>query len=145
MNNNTHEYNNPNMLSKRKELRNNSTPAEAVLWNLLKNKQVLGMKFRRQHSVGPYILDFYCPQIRLCIELDGHDHYTSIGDTQDDIRTDYLLRNHNIHTLRFENCDIFNQPEEVICTISQTIQTLSARDTLTESHDTPSATLVPLT
>ena len=129
------------MLSKRKELRNNSTSAESVLWNLLKNKQVLGMKFRRQHSVGPYILDFYCPQIRLCIELDGHDHFTSIGDMQDDIRTDYLYRHHNIRTIRFENCDIFNHPEEVINTISQTIQTLSTGDILTEQQDTPSASL----
>ena len=53
----------------RKELRNHSTSAEATLWKMLKGKQIAGLKFRRQHSVGPYILDFYCPQIKLAIEL----------------------------------------------------------------------------
>ena len=100
MNNKGYEYNNPSLQSKRKDLRNNSTSAESTLWNMLKNKQVMGMKFRRQHSVGPYILDFYCPQIRLCIELDGHNHFTSIGDTQDDARSEYLLKHHSIQVLR---------------------------------------------
>ena len=58
----------------RKELRNHGSPIEAVLWNHLKNSQT-GEKFRRQHSVGPYILDFYCPRIKLAIELDGSNHY----------------------------------------------------------------------
>ena len=124
MNDKGHEYNNPNLLSKRKDLRSNSTSAESTLWNLLKGKQVMGMKFRRQHSVGPYILDFYCPQIRLCIELDGHEHFTSVGDAQDDIRTEYLLRYHGIQTLRFENSDIFNHTEGVIGIIGETIQEL---------------------
>ena len=124
MNDKGHEYNNPNLLSKRKDLRNNSTSAESTLWNLLKGKQIMGMKFRRQHSVGPYILDFYCPQIRLCIELDGHEHFTSVGDAQDDIRTEYLLRYHGIQTLRFENSDIFNHTEGVIGIIGETIQEL---------------------
>ena len=124
MNDKGHEYNNPNLLSKRKDLRNNSTSAESTLWNLLKGKQVMGMKFRRQHSVGPYILDFYCPQMRLCIELDGHEHFTSVGDAQDDIRTEYLLKYHGIQTLRFENSDIFNHTEGVIGIISENIQEL---------------------
>ena len=124
MNDKGHEYNNSNLLSKRKDLRNNSTSAESTLWNLLKGKQVMDMKFRRQHSVGPYILDFYCPQIRLCIELDGHEHFTSVGDAHDDIRTEYLLRYHGIQTLRFENSDIFNHTEGVIGIIVETIQEL---------------------
>ena len=124
MNDKGHEYNSPNLLSKRKDLRNNSTSAESTLWNLLKGKHVMGMKFRRQHSEGPYILDFYCPQIRLCIELDGHEHFTSVGDAQDDIRTEYLLRYHGIQTLRFENSDIFNHTEGVIGIIGETIQEL---------------------
>ena len=124
MNDKGHEYNNPNLLSKRKDLRNNSTSAESTLWNLLKGKQIMSMKFRRQHSVGPYILDFYCPQMRLCIELDGHEHFTSVGDAQDDIRTEYLLRYHGIQTLRFENSDIFNHTEGVIGIIGETIQEL---------------------
>ena len=124
MNDKGHEYNNPNLLSKRKDLRNNSTSAESTLWKVLKGKQIMGMKFRRQHSVGPYILDFYCPQMRLCIELGGHEHFTSVGDAQDDIRTEYLLRYHGIQTLRFENSDIFNHTEGVLGIIGETIQEL---------------------
>lgn len=58
----------------RKALRHNLTPAEAKLWTLLKGSQLAGRKFRRQHSVGNFILDFYCPSERLAIELDGAVH-----------------------------------------------------------------------
>ena len=59
--------NKPELKSVRKDLRNMSTSAEATLWKLIKGQQIDGLKFRRQHSVGPYILDFYCPQLRLGI------------------------------------------------------------------------------
>ena len=61
----------------RKDLRSNGTPAEAKLWSLIKNRQVENLKFRRQFSIGNYILDFYCPELKLCIELDGDYHYNS--------------------------------------------------------------------
>jgi very-short-patch-repair endonuclease len=64
---------------RRKQLRNSLTSAEAKLWGLLKDSQLENRKFRRQHSVGPYILDFYCPSEKLCIELDGEIHYTEAG------------------------------------------------------------------
>ncbi|WP_255518216.1 endonuclease domain-containing protein [Fulvivirga sp. M361] len=64
-------YNKPELKKFRKELRNNGTSAEATLWTMLKNKQLEGRKFRRQYSVGYYILDFYCTSERLAIELDG--------------------------------------------------------------------------
>jgi very-short-patch-repair endonuclease len=52
------------------------TPAEVALWSLLKNKQVFGLKFRRQTSIENYIVDFYCPKIKMIIELDGEPHFT---------------------------------------------------------------------
>ena len=58
----------------RQSLRNNATATEAILWKALKGKQIDGLKFRRQFGLGPYVLDFYCPEIRLCIELDGDIH-----------------------------------------------------------------------
>ena len=67
----------------RKQLRNNPTKAEQVLWKYLKNKQIKGYKFRRQHSVGNYILDFYCPALKLCIEIDGDSHFTDEGKNYD--------------------------------------------------------------
>jgi very-short-patch-repair endonuclease len=63
--------NRPELKQIRRELRHNLTPAEATLWRCLQNKQLAGRKFRRQHSVGSYVLDFYCPSEMLAIELDG--------------------------------------------------------------------------
>jgi len=74
----------------RKKLRNSLTPAEAKLWSLLKGGQIENRKFRRQHSVGPYVLDFYCPSERLCIELDGAAHFTDGGYEYDETRTGVL-------------------------------------------------------
>ena len=97
----------------RKNLRNNSTSAEATLWLQLKNSQLDGQKFRRQHSVGAYILDFYCPAEKLCIELDGADHYTSNGEAYDEERTKYL-NSLNIRVIRFENKEVFQAIEYVL-------------------------------
>ena len=106
-------YNKPELKEYRKKLRNDGTAAEAVLWTMLKNKQLEGRKFRRQYSVGNYILDFYCTRERLCIELDGADHFTSSGFEYDEERTAYL-NSHDIRVIRFENVDIFNNSEAVL-------------------------------
>ena len=58
----------------RKFLRNHSTVPEKLLWEKLKGKQLLGFKFRRQHGIGNYIVDFYCPKLKLGIEIDGVSH-----------------------------------------------------------------------
>ena len=70
-------YNRPVLKNRRKELRNGATPAEIKLWSMLKHSNLGGYKFRRQQSVGSYILDFYCPSERLAIELDGDSHFTA--------------------------------------------------------------------
>jgi very-short-patch-repair endonuclease len=97
----------------RKSLRNSSTASEASLWNILKNKQVGGLKFRRQHSVGNYILDFYCPQIRLCIELDGEWH-ANPAVLSKDIDRDKYLEKFSITVLRYENRYVYEYPEEIV-------------------------------
>lgn len=63
----------------RKELRNNSTKAESRLWKVLRKRQLEGRKFRRQHSIGNYIVDFYCPEEKLIVELDGAIHCNSFN------------------------------------------------------------------
>ncbi|WP_208643530.1 endonuclease domain-containing protein [Pedobacter miscanthi] len=75
----------------RKELRNNLTPAEATMWKYLQNSKLDGRKFRRQHSVGNYILDFYCPSEKLAIEIDGSCHDDDSAQLYDQKRTDYLI------------------------------------------------------
>ena len=74
----------------RKELRSNGTKYEATLWLILKNRQIDGVRFRRQFSVGEYILDFYCPELKLGIELDGQGHYTIEGSLRDGSRDNSL-------------------------------------------------------
>ena len=74
----------------RQSLRNNATATEAILWKALKGKQIDGLKFRRQFGLGPYVLDFYCPEIRLCIELDGDIHNSYEQALYDEIRTRYI-------------------------------------------------------
>lgn len=109
-----HPNNHKNQILLRRELRNEGTAAEATLWLSLKGRQVEGMRWRRQFGVGPYILDFYCPQLHLCIELDGAPHYTMQGSENDLQREELLLKEHGIRTIRFENRDIFDYHDAVI-------------------------------
>ncbi len=95
----------------RKALRNNSTSAEATLWIKLKGKQVGGLKFRRQHSVGNYILDFYCPTLKLGIELDGEYH---IYFEEQDMKKEKYLNSKGITIRRYENVFVFEYPEQII-------------------------------
>lgn len=95
----------------RKNLRNESTAAEAVLWSILKGKQVFGLKFRRQHSVETYILDFYCPSLHLAIELDGEVHV--MREDYDEKRTS-ILNKEGVCVLRFENRVVFENPQTII-------------------------------
>ena len=97
----------------RQTLRNNATSAEAILWRALKGKQVEGLKFRRQFGVGPYVIDFYCPEIRLGIELDGGVHKESYTKVYDEMRTEFLAEN-RIRVLRFENEVVYNNIEAII-------------------------------
>jgi very-short-patch-repair endonuclease len=101
----------------RRALRSNLTPAEAELWKYIKNGQLFGRKFRRQHSIANFILDFYCPSERLAIELDGQVHYHLAAESADQER-DLALQNLTIKVIRFENKDVFNHLDAVLLQIS---------------------------
>ncbi|MCU0238365.1 MAG: DUF559 domain-containing protein, partial [Pyrinomonadaceae bacterium] len=107
---NTQINNLPYLKTFRKELRNNLTPAEAKFWTIIKNKQFEGRKFRRQHSVGNYILDFYCPSEKLAIELDGEVHFNDSAREYDYERK-LFLEHYGIKVLRFENKRVFEDLE----------------------------------
>ncbi|MFN0141737.1 MAG: endonuclease domain-containing protein [Pyrinomonadaceae bacterium] len=94
----------------RKELRKNLTPAEATFWRIVKNSKFEGRRFCRQHSVGNYILDFYCPSEKPAVELDGARHFSSLGSAEDRDRTVYL-ESKGIRVLRFENREVFEETE----------------------------------
>ena len=106
-------YNSKSLESNRKELRNALTPAEAFLWTHLKKRQLSGKKFRRQYGVGPYTLDFFCPEVRLAVELDGAPHFTVIGQELD-AKRDRYLEEKGILVLRFENREVFEDLEFVL-------------------------------
>jgi very-short-patch-repair endonuclease len=108
--------NHPELCTLRKTLRKSLTSAEAKLWTMLKDAQLDGRKFRRQHSVGRYILDFYCPSERLAIELDGSAHDSAAAQDHDHERTRFL-ENQGIKVLRFENKWVFQESEAVLITI----------------------------
>ena len=90
----------------RKALRNNQTPAEQKLWSLLRRKQ-LGVKFRRQHSIGPYIADFYSSEARLVIDCDG-PNYHKYNAQNYDFRRERYMNERGLCVLHFNNNDIFN-------------------------------------
>ena len=103
----------------RRKLRSHGTPAEAAIWNILKGNKVCGLRFRRQYSVGSYVLDFYCPALRLVIELDGDYHYHCGMPGIDYQRMMVLEREHGIKTLRFENKIVFENPSVIVHAIER--------------------------
>jgi very-short-patch-repair endonuclease len=113
-------FNRKGLKSFRTSLRNRATSAEAELWKMLKSKKFEGRKFRRQYSIGSYIVDFCCPSEKLIIELDGdpHGEYHKI---EEDENRDKSLGTLGFTVLRFENRFVFQEPEYVKSEISKVI------------------------
>ena len=103
-------YNIPQLKKLRRELRNEPTPAESALWQHLKAGKLLGTRWRRQYSVGNYILDFYCPKARLAIELDGEYHRAI---EKSDKTRDEHLKSLGILVMRYKNREILGNFLEV--------------------------------
>ncbi|HAR55113.1 TPA: hypothetical protein DCR79_02400 [Patescibacteria group bacterium] len=91
----------------RKLLRQNMPLAERLLWAKLKNKQIKNYKFRRQHSIRKFIVDFYCPQTKLAIELDGDSHFVSAVAKVLDSRRQASLESLGIRVIRFTNREVY--------------------------------------
>ncbi|OKL40997.1 endonuclease domain-containing protein [Pontibacter flavimaris] len=102
-----------NLRQERSILRNNLTPAEEELWRLLRKHRLGGRKFRRQHSIGSYIVDFYCASEKMIIEVDGSVHDTPEAIANDQVR-DEKLQHLGYKVIRIRNSEIFEQPEEVL-------------------------------
>ena len=116
-------YNRKDQNEKRKVLRNAMSNAEIILWNRLKGRQIKNKKFRRQFGVGRYSIDFYCPEIKLAIEVDGDTH-----DSPDEMEYDKIrqseIENFRIIFLRFKNEEVFENIDEVILKIERRITEL---------------------
>jgi very-short-patch-repair endonuclease len=106
-------HNRADLKKRRRQLRQNQTLAERLLWSSLRNAKVDGKTFRRQHSIGPYIVDFYCPECRVIVELDGAVHSGPIAAERDYNREQFLSR-FGTRILRFENRQVYENRERVV-------------------------------
>ncbi|MFA6273767.1 MAG: endonuclease domain-containing protein [Candidatus Paceibacterota bacterium] len=105
------------LLPRRRELRKNQTKQEEILWQYIRNRK-LGVKFKRQYSVGGYVLDFYCPEFKLVIEIDGNQHSKKEEVLYDEERTNFL-KILGCNVLRFKNIEIEKNIEKVLSRIRE--------------------------
>lgn len=120
----TQFFNKTSEKEKRRNLRNNMPSAEALVWSKLRNSQVLGHKFRRQYSVGPYVIDFYCPALKLGVEIDGDSHYVT-GAIENDERRQTFIESFGIYFVRFTNNEVNHELEAVLEKIYHTVKELT--------------------
>lgn len=106
-------FNIPQLKEFRRKLRHDRSPAEHILWRYLKGRQLLGLKFRRQHSIGRYIVDFYCPGIRLVVEVDGDSHFEEAQQEWDRVREGFMQQL-GIRTIRFRNDEVRLDTQNVL-------------------------------
>ncbi len=92
-------------VKKARELRHTETAAEKTLWAALRNRGLAGLKFRRQHPFAQFVLDFYCAEKLLAVEVDGRIHQELVRADHDEARTEFLVQ-HGVRVLRFKNEDI---------------------------------------
>jgi very-short-patch-repair endonuclease len=113
-------FNRTEVKEKRRALRRSMPPAEIILWSKLRGKSMKGFKFRRQYSIGAYIVDFYCPQLKLAIEIDGESHFVEGADSYDRERQ-AIIESSGVSFLRFTNRDVYERLEGVIDKILERI------------------------
>ncbi|MBT3479099.1 MAG: DUF559 domain-containing protein [Candidatus Marinimicrobia bacterium] len=106
-------YNNTKMTKTRQALRKGMPKAEIIFWSYLKGRQVLDLKFRRQYSVDTHVVDFYCAEKRLAIELDGESHLSEKQQKKDQEKQNRLEEN-GIKLIRYWNTDIYENIDGVI-------------------------------
>ncbi len=119
---------NPRLKTFARRMRHEPSPAEKRLWSKLRDRRLSGWKFRRQHWLGPYILDFYCPDAELAVELDGDSHALNGAEEADRERTAYLEA-HGLKVIRFWNHHVHEDEDWVLVTIRQTCDERTGRAT----------------
>jgi very-short-patch-repair endonuclease len=113
-------YNRTSEKEKRQQLRRNMTKAEFLLWQKLKRKQLEGVKFRSQYGVGQFVVDFYCTELKLAIEIDGDSHFQD-GAQEYDWERQAVIESVGIRFLRFTNDEVYGNLEGVLERIIQKI------------------------
>ena len=95
-----------------RELRQLSTKSEQIMWNMLRQRQINNLKFRRQHPIGPFVVDFYCSEINLVIEVDGDIHAFPKNRLKDELRERYI-KSQGLRIIRITNGDVFGNIDGV--------------------------------
>ena len=131
----TNIYNRSNERELRKHLRNNMPSTEVIVWSRLQKRQLHGCKFRRQFSVGSYVLDFYLTELKLAIEIDGDSHFRAGADAYDKARQT-SIEQLGVKFLRFTNNDVYRNLRGVLESISETIQKMK-KDRASSMQRTP--------
>ena len=103
------------------------TQAETLVWSKLRAKQMCGYKFRRQYSVGVYVLDFYCPTLKLAIEIDGDTHFQAGAKISDLSRQDFIEK-FGIRFLRFTNQQVSKNLEGVLARIKKSVEQMESAE-----------------
>lgn len=108
----------PKMTARARHLRREATVPERLLWSRLRDGQVHGVRFRRQHVIGAYVVDFYCPSRDLVIELDGHSHDTT---ARADLQREECLKEQGCRIVRFRNDEVIESIDGVLEAISNAV------------------------
>ncbi len=112
------------ILNRARSLRNAMTPIENILWNHIRKKRLSGIIFRRQHPIGQFIVDFYCHEAKLVIEIDGSIHDSDENKEHDENRT-YELEKSGLKVIRFKNEEITDNIDEVLKILQNEIEARS--------------------
>jgi len=118
----TKAFNKADEKIKRRMLRKNMPQAEVILWSKLKDKGLKGYKFRRQYSVEKFVIDFYCPKLKLAIELDGDSHFIEDAVIRDKERQT-IIESYGITFLRFTNREVYENVEGILKEVVKYIKT----------------------
>lgn len=116
-------YNKISEKYKRQTLRNNMPPAEKILWDKLRRRQLADCKFRRQYSIGAFVVDFYSAELKLAIEVDGESHFVEGAQDYDREREDFLIGK-GTRIMRFTNAQVYEELDGVLLVIEQQIKEL---------------------
>lgn len=112
----------PELVKRAKELRKSSTPAERRLWKYISRKQLHGVDFDRQKPIDRYIVDFYCKQLKLAIEIDGQSHDFK---AEYDLKRQQVLESFSITVIRFSETEVLKDLETVLSEIEYWVQNLN--------------------
>lgn len=123
----TKHYNKTEEKGKRRELRNNQTFCEKIIWSAIRKNQICDERFLRQYSIDQYVIDFYCPNLKLAIEIDGDDHFVSEEKIEYDKKRQRFLESFGIIFIRYTDDEVFGDTNKVIDKIEREVMELKKK------------------